>query len=39
MTANGWHAGGGGGVGDWGDKCSVNGGDDETVLFKLFTLI
>ncbi len=28
VTVNGWCAGGMGGVGKWGDECSVNGGDE-----------
>ncbi len=36
ITVNGLLAGGMGGVGEWGDECSVNGGDGERLLSKLF---
>ncbi len=29
ITVNGWCVGGMGAVGEWGDECSVNGGDGE----------
>ncbi len=32
LTVNGW--GGGGGVGEWGDECSVNGGNGERLMSK-----
>ncbi len=35
ITVNGWYVGGIGGVWKWGDECSVNGGDEERLLFKL----
>ncbi len=36
ITVNGLLAGGMGGVGVWGDECSVNGGDGERLLPNLF---
>ncbi len=33
-TVNGWRAGGGGGLGNWGDEISVNGGDGESLMSK-----
>ncbi len=35
MTVNGRFADGMGGVGKWGDECSVNGGDGERIRSKL----
>ncbi len=36
ITVNGWCAGGkGGGLGEGGDECPVNGGDGERLLSKL----
>ncbi len=35
ITVNGLLAGGMGGVGEWGDECSVNGADGERFLSKL----
>ncbi len=38
ITVNGWYVGGmEGGVGEWGDECSVNGGDGERRLPKFST--
>ncbi len=36
ISVSGWGAGKMGGVGEWGDECSVNGGDGERLLSKLY---